>query len=211
MNHQYKLHAIIDPLCVWCYAAAPLLDEAKKHFSVVVHGGGLWGGDRRKVVSAEFRKLVLSHMEHVQNESGQTFAAAFTDDILHNDGLILDSIPPTAAILALQSLGVEAVKVLHDMQIAYYQQGKYLSEMTNLVSVAALQGVKQSKFEQAFEVAKSQVEAHITDSRKLLVQVGSKTFPTFALETAPNTFMQLDHQPYYGRTGEWREYLQLLR
>ncbi|MGL6011675.1 MAG: DsbA family protein, partial [Shewanella oncorhynchi] len=42
---ERTLHAIIDPLCGWCYAAAPLLDAAAKAgFTIKLHGGGMLTG-----------------------------------------------------------------------------------------------------------------------------------------------------------------------
>lgn len=208
MPKQHTLHAIIDPLCGWCYAAAALLDAAKAQLSIQVHGGGLLVGERRRTVSADFRTFILTHVERIQQTSGQTFTPAFTDGLLCDTSLVLDSVPPIAAILAVQTLGGDAVQMLHDMQIAYYQQGKHLSDIAHLSSIAAQQNIDKTQFETAFEAALLQVDAHISSSRKLLAQVGSQSFPTFVLETQSGDLVKLEHQSYYGRVADWQTYLQ---
>lgn len=208
MNEQRILHAIVDPLCGWCYAAAPLLEAAKAHFSIQLHGGGLFIGARSRVVSAELRELILSHVGRIQQASGQRFGADFTDSLLCKEGLVLDSAPPIAAMMAAQTLDDYAVQMFHAMQVAYYRHGEHLSDAANLARIAAEQGIDKSKFELAFAAATLQVDAHISSSRKLLVQAGSKTFPTFLVEIAPDNLLRLDHQAYYGRVVDWQAYLQ---
>ena len=37
------LHYVHDPLCGWCYAAAPMVDAVRKAgIPLSLHGGGLW-------------------------------------------------------------------------------------------------------------------------------------------------------------------------
>ena len=43
------LHYVYDPLCGWCYGAAPLLRAAAgiPGLRIALHAGGLWLGARR--------------------------------------------------------------------------------------------------------------------------------------------------------------------
>ncbi len=43
-----KLHYIYDPLCGWCYAAAPLVAAARGILPVEGHAGGMMAGPNRK-------------------------------------------------------------------------------------------------------------------------------------------------------------------
>lgn len=57
------LHYFYDPLCGWCYAAAPLLAMAAKisGLAVELHGGGLLSGPDRCRVTPELRRYVMQH------------------------------------------------------------------------------------------------------------------------------------------------------
>lgn len=207
MTEPYKLHVVIDPLCSWCYAASPLLDVGRELLPVAIHAGGLMIGERRRQVSPEFREMVLSNITRVSQQSGQVFGSAFTDELLTNNELLLDSTPPIAAIMAVQTLGGDSVQMLHDLQIAYYQQGKFLSDTANLTHVAAQQGIEKAAFDTAFATALPHVEQHITDSRKYLAKVGSKSFPSFILQTASDSFVQIPHEEFYGNPKAWKTHL----
>lgn len=203
-----QLHAIIDPLCGWCYAAAPLLETAKAILPINLHAGGLLIDERRRQVSTEFRDFILEHTQRITALTGLPFTSAFTDGILGDSTVILDSAPPIAALLAIKALGGDELQMLHDMQIAYYQQGKFLSDRDNLAAVAHQQNIAQTAFADAFAAALPHVDKHIFASRKLLAQVGSQSFPTLVLQLGDDKLIPLAHQDYYGKPEAWQNYLQ---
>lgn len=207
MNENTTLHAIIDPLCGWCYAAAPLLDEAKKHVSIQLHGGGLFIGELRRLITPDFRAFVVPHDTRIAQLTGQLFGSAYTDGLLNDTNVVLDSTPPIAALLAMQALGGDSVQLLHAMQVAYYQHGKWLSDTATLIHIAEQQGIEVKAFCEAFDVTLPEVDTHLVNSRQLLNQLGGQGFPTFALQTPNGNFIRLNHENYYGDVGGWREYL----
>ena len=50
------LHYVYDPLCGWCYGAAPLVRAARGTIRVQAHGGDMMAGAARRAVTAEWRK-----------------------------------------------------------------------------------------------------------------------------------------------------------
>ena len=52
------LHYIHDPLCGWCYGAAPLVKAALEVLPVRAHGGGMMAGARRRSVTEALRGYV---------------------------------------------------------------------------------------------------------------------------------------------------------
>jgi putative protein-disulfide isomerase len=55
------LHYIYDPMCGWCYAAAPLIAVAREtqNLEIVMHAGGMWTGAQIKHVTPLLRGYVL--------------------------------------------------------------------------------------------------------------------------------------------------------
>lgn len=201
------LHVVIDPLCGWCYAAAPLLSEASKHIAIKLHGGGLFIGEQRRQISSEFRQFAISNDQRIHNLTRQPFDTAYSDDLLTNTEVVLDSAPPITALLAVKALNGNPVQLLHDLQVAYYQQGKWLSKIENLANVAKLQDIEEHAFKQAYKVILPNLDQHISDSRAFLASVGGQGFPTFVLQMPSGEFIRLNHSDYYGDPEGWHDYL----
>ena len=55
------IHYWYDPLCGWCYGAAPLLQVAGAipGLRIALHGGGLFSGAQRQRLNAPLRQHIL--------------------------------------------------------------------------------------------------------------------------------------------------------
>src|SRR5579864_5710610 len=93
------LHYIYDPLCGWCYGAAPLIAAARDIVTVRLHGGGMMAGRNRRRVTAQWRSLVAHHDQRIALISGQKFGERYTDGLLQDTSVLLDSEPPITAVL----------------------------------------------------------------------------------------------------------------
>lgn len=63
------LHYIYDPMCGWCYAAAPLIAVAREvpNLDIVIHAGGMWTGAQIKQVTPQLRDMycpMTSELRH---------------------------------------------------------------------------------------------------------------------------------------------------
>jgi protein-disulfide isomerase-like protein with CxxC motif len=61
--HTPTLHYIFDPLCGWCYGAAPLVQAARAlaGIDVAFHAGGILTGSNRRQITPQWRNYVLPH------------------------------------------------------------------------------------------------------------------------------------------------------
>jgi putative protein-disulfide isomerase len=204
------LHYIYDPLCGWCYGSAPLVKAAREigGLRVVLHGGGMMAGSARQLASEGLREFIMPHVARITGMTGQPFAEAYTNGLLRDPTAMLDSEPPTAAILAVEAAAGRGADMLARMQKAHYIEGRALSDRAALASLAADLGIDRAAFDAEFSKALgSTVQAHMTESRRLLSRVGGQGFPTFALET-PRGFAMLDSARWLGKPAEWRKALE---
>ena len=63
LHTMTTLHYIFDPLCGWCYAAAPLVQSAREvpGLTLALHGGGMLAGANRRAITPQWREYVMPH------------------------------------------------------------------------------------------------------------------------------------------------------
>ncbi|NUT61689.1 MULTISPECIES: DsbA family protein [unclassified Herbaspirillum] len=207
--HDTVLHYIHDPLCGWCYGAAPLVAAAREVLSVQAHGGGMMAGRNRRRVDAQLRDYVMPHDHRIAQMTGQAFGENYFDGLLRDTEAIFDSAPPIAAVLAVRALKDEAagLDMLAAIQRAHYQQGRRISEVATLTELAQTLGIAPAAFIAELQrVEQEELANHIEASRELLNHVGGRGFPTFVLQRG-NTLEVLDTGRWLGQPEQWKAYL----
>jgi putative protein-disulfide isomerase len=206
-----RLHYIFDPLCGWCYGAAPLLAAASEVWPVVVHGGGMLTGSQRQRISPAWRNHVLAHDQRIAQLTGQTFGEAYRDGLLNNAQAVLDSEPPTAAILVADAMSGQGLDMLARIQTAHYVEGRQVSDLRVLSRMAAEIGLDAAAFTEALTRHQGEAtQAHIAASRALLQRVGGRGFPTLAL-SRDGRYTLIDLGPHLGKPAQFQRWLQQLQ
>jgi len=201
------LHYIHDPLCGWCYGAAPLVRAARDTLAVRAHGGGMMAGAARRRITPELRQFVMGHDQRIAQASGQPFGSGYFEGLLRDTTAVLDSAPPITAVLAADELAGAGLDMLASLQRAHYVEGQRIADPAVLTKLATELGMTAEAFGSAFERLQGDAtQAHIEQSRALLASVGGHGFPTFVLEQA-GRFTVLDIGPYLGRPQAWQTWL----
>lgn len=201
------LHYIHDPLCGWCYGAAPLVRAARGMVRVQTHGGGMMAGAARRAVTPELRQFVMSHDRRIAQASGQPFGQGYFEGLLRDPGAVLDSAPPITAMLAAEGLAGAGLDMLARLQQAHYVEGRRIAERAVLEELAAEIGLDVNAFGSAYQrLQGAATQAHIEHSRALLARIGGHGFPTFALER-DGRFTVVDIGAYLGQPDAWRSWL----
>jgi putative protein-disulfide isomerase len=204
------LHYIFDPICGWCYAAAPLVEAARSVPNLVVafHGGGMLAGSRRRTITAQWRNHVTPHDRRIAELSGQPFEKAYLNGLLYDETAILDSEPPITAILAAEAVAQRGLDMVHAVQRAFYVEGRRISDVDVLRGVATRLDLPVDAFDTYFnQLSGAATLAHIAMARDMLDRVGGNGFPTFALENAQGNLTKIEASAWLGRPGEWTEAL----
>lgn len=201
------LHYIHDPLCGWCYGAAPLVRAARGTVRVQAHGGGMMAGAARRAVTPELRQFVMTHDRRIAQASGQPFGPGYFEGLLRDQGAVLDSAPPITAILAADELAGAGLDMLARLQQAHYVEGRRVAEPAVLKELAAELGLDADAFGGVYErLQGAATQAHIEQSRALLARIGGHGFPTVALER-DGRFTIVDIGPYLGQPDVWSTWL----
>ena len=199
------LHYIYDPLCGWCYGAAPLVEAARSvpGLRLALHGGGMMSGNNRRAITPDWRGYVLPHDARIAQLTGQPFGDGYRDGLLNDLGAMLDSSPPITAILAAEAVEGQGAAMLQAVQHAHYVDGLRIAELPVLLALARQLGMDGAAFEARYaDLAGEPTTNHILDSRALLAQVGGHGFPTFALDDGSGKLVQIDAGSYLGQPGK---------
>ena len=210
------LHYIFDPLCGWCYAAAPLLAAARALPGLALqwHAGGMLSGAARRTITREWRAHVIPHDERIAALTGQPFGDAYYDGLLLQVGAMLDSTPPIAAMLAAEAMAGRGLDLLARLQTAHYVEGRQIGTLAVLQSVAGELGLDIQAFNLHYQHALAQdVDSHIQQSREWLQASGGQGFPTFVFEftdraSGRRVAQRVDMGPWLGDAPGWAAHLQ---
>jgi putative protein-disulfide isomerase len=202
------LHYIFDPMCGWCYAAAPLVEAARSvpGLKVEFHGGGMMTGANRRAISPQWREYVMPHDRRIADLTGQPFGEAYFEGLLRDTGAMMDSEPPTTAALAAEALREGGgLDMIHRLQRAHYVEGRRVADADVLTAVAVELGFDAEDFVSTFARMSGEVTSrHIAASRQLLQRAGGQGFPTFVLARAGGPASRIDIGPWLGRADEWK-------
>ncbi len=181
-KQQTTLHYVYDPLCGWCYGAAPLLQAAATiaGLKIELHAGGLWLGSRRQPMGEALRDYVRPHDQRIEALTGQHFGERYFNELLLREGCLLDSEPPIRAVLAVTSLGGDGLAMLHRIQQSHYRDGLWIGEPAFLATLAAEQGIAAEAFQQAY--LQAPLLQHLADSQGWMKQLGGQGYPTLGIE-----------------------------
>jgi putative protein-disulfide isomerase len=181
------LHYIYDPLCGWCYGAEPLVNAAVgvEGLELALHGGGLWPEPTR--LPEDRRAYIREADQRVGRMSGQPYGSAYLSGLLDDPTLTLESRPTTAAVLAAQSIDpAKALAMLQGIQHGHYERGLKVVEPAVLGQIAGEIGLDRDAFDAASKAV--EVDAHISNTRRFMHQIGAGGFPAFVLQIGDQWF-----------------------
>lgn len=203
------LHYYYDPLCGWCYGAAPLLAAAANvaGLAIELHAGAMMSGPNRQPVTPQLRQYVMGHDQRIQQLTGQPFGDGYFNGLLLDSGAVFDSTPPTLAILAAQALGVDGLAMLHRLQQAHYVDGQRLAEPAVLQQLAQELGLAGAAFAAEYQRQQGEFAAHVGRSHRDMAAHGLRGFPSLLLELN-GQLQRVELSPFLGKPQAFAGYLQ---
>jgi len=207
MNTQ--LHYINDPLCGWCYAAAPLLSAAREipGLTIQLHSGGLWINEHRRPLGKALRDYVKPHDERIHQLTGQPFGERYFNELLVDSGRVLDSEPLIHAMLAVEKAGGSALTLLQRIQQTHYRDGIWTGSIAVLAELAAEQNISAEQFIRAKEQV--DVVAHMLATQKLMARLGVSGYPNLALQQG-DQWQLIPLNTFLGKPDAFKQHLNQL-
>jgi putative protein-disulfide isomerase len=129
---------LFDPLCGWCYGAAPALEKlaAAPGIALKLAPTGLFSGEGARPMDAEFAAYAWSNDQRIAFLSGQFFSEAYRRNCLLAPGVRFDSGPATLALTAVAlSAPSREREALTAIQNARYVDGRDVTKFPVLSEI----------------------------------------------------------------------------
>lgn len=137
---------LYDPLCGWCYGAAPAVVKLELEPDAVVHplATGLFAGGGR-VMTEEFAAHAWSNDQRIGAMTGQPFSDAYREKVLGNRAGRFDSTEATRALTAVHlTEPAEELETLHRIQMLRYVEGRDIADAALLAATLRDLGLEEA-------------------------------------------------------------------
>jgi putative protein-disulfide isomerase len=182
MADTIRLTYLFDPLCGWCYGAAPVLRTLASHmgYSVVLAPSGLFCGERAGPMNEEFASYAWTNDQRIARLTRQRFTEQYRRDVLGDRAGWLDSGPATLALTAVALTAPDReLDALEAIQEARYVAGRdvtdsaVLAELLHSLDLAHAAELIRAPNENLLSANRACVES----SRALMRQFGVNGVP----------------------------------
>jgi putative protein-disulfide isomerase len=164
---------LFDPLCGWCYGAAPAVVRLEMHPGVRLHPlpTGLFMGGGREM-TPDFAAYAWSNDQRIAQMTGQAFSEAYRHHVLGDAEGRFDSTAPTRALTAVHlTEPARELEALHRIQTLRYVDGRDNTDEPRLVRVLTDLGLAEAAA--LLESADPSIEEAIARRRGMAEQVMS--------------------------------------
>lgn len=179
-DNKDKLMYFGDPMCSWCYGIANHIDRLKDElsndldFELVMGGLRPGGGDEW---TEDFRNMIKSHWEHVEEASGQPFDYAFFE----KESFEYDTEPPARAVRVVRDIAPDKEWAFYKaVQSAFYAENRDIFDLHVIEQICIDLHIDYQQFEPLFlsEGYKRLVYQDFIRSQ----QLGVRGFPCIVLK-----------------------------
>lgn len=183
---------LFDPLCGWCYGAAPMLERLRiDGFLIEALPTGLFSGSGARPMDAAFASYAWANDQRIHRLSGQIFSEGYRANVLNRPNSLFDSstatLAVTAAGLADPNLRLDALRII---QHARYVDGL---DVTNLAVLIDL--IDQAGMTSAADLLREPTEALFEASRNLVAK-GQQLFRRVGADGVPAIVIDAGNGPH---------------
>uniref|UniRef100_UPI004047E049 DsbA family protein n=2 Tax=Aliarcobacter sp. TaxID=2321116 RepID=UPI004047E049 len=174
----YTLYHVHDPMCSWCYAFKPTLDELRKNLNnniKLVHVVGGLAKHSDDIMPKDMQEKIEAIWYEIEDVVGTKF----------NHNFWKDCKPRRSTYLACQATMLARYENKEDemieaIQEAYYQKAQNPSDISTLINLAKRIGMNEKKFEE--DLKSEKIETDLQNELNLRRSLYVRTFPSLVLK-----------------------------
>lgn len=180
-----KIKLFMDPLCGWCYAAAPEVKKLAETAAIELIPTGLFSQAGR-TVTPEFAKHAWSNDQRIAQLTGQVFSDSYRDNLLQ-EGMPFNSFPIVLALTWVQQQAPEQeLNAYHAIQTARYVDGRDNTQLPVLANILANLPLALSEAE-ILQALQDEALVQQTEQR---LAAGQAEARQFAVQGVPSVFAE---------------------
>lgn len=191
----HTLYHVHDPMCSWCYAFRPTLNELKKHLGQNIKIVNVIGGlakHSNEPMPQDMKDKIQSIWYEIENQVGTKFNHDFWKNCIPRRSTYLSC---QATMLARDENKEE--EMIEAIQDAYYLKAKNPSDASTLIELAKQIGMDEKKFEE--DLKSQKIEDDLQNELNLRRSLYCKAFPSLILkykkEIYPINITYNDYKP----------------
>jgi putative protein-disulfide isomerase len=185
------LHYVHDPMCSWCWAYRPVLEQLRTRLPQGLILRNLLGGlapDSDEPMPDGIKTMVMGHWQHIQNKLGTEFNFEFWTKCQPRRSTYISC----RAVLAASEQGKEEEMILA-IQKAYYLRAMNPSNESTLIRLAGELALDEKVFESALNSERIEKELQLQLKRARSWPISG--FPSFILKAGERILpIPLDYQ-----------------
>lgn len=179
-----QLIYIFDPLCGWCYAFSPVMQDIKKDFGdkfdYQIMSGGLATGERTGPVKEIFGDYLEHALGFVESKSDVRFGNAYKE-LIREGSYVYNSEPPSVALFIVKQMKPEiAFDYAYRLHQVLFAEGKSLNDTTIFIGLSEEFNLNTDQFLEKFRDS-----LYLQGARKefaLADSLGAVGYPTILLK-----------------------------
>ena len=180
-----KIKLFMDPLCGWCYAAAPGVKKLAETVAIELIPTGLFSQAGR-TVTPEFARHAWSNDQRIAQLTGQVFSDSYRDNLLQ-EGMPFNSFPIVLALTWVQQQAPEQeLNAYHAIQTARYVEGRDNTQLPVLANILANLPLALSETE-ILQALQDEALVQQTEQR---LAAGQAEARQFAVQGVPSVFAE---------------------
>ncbi|MFN6934183.1 MAG: DsbA family protein [Tsuneonella sp.] len=181
MAHVSPATYLFDPLCGWCYGAAPVLERlvADSELAIGYLPTGLFAGRGARAMDSAFAAFAWRNDERIAEMTDQPFSAAYRDQVLGMPGRF-DSGPATLALTAVALTAADReAEALLAIQATRFVQGRDVTDLAVLAETLRRLGLVEAaqRLAQSDAALRTACEARIEQGQAALRRFGANGVP----------------------------------
>lgn len=173
---------LFDPLCGWCFGFSKTIVEFRDQHPEIefkaVPGGMITGS--RVAPYHTMKDYISGARKRLEEMTGARFGKPYLDNIIASD-IQMDSVPPSKALIAFESLGGNTIDFAHSLQRAHFVNGKDYNDKSIYLEIAAELGIDPAAYEKKYDSVETDLGTK--EAFNWVQQAGVQGFPTVILHS----------------------------
>jgi putative protein-disulfide isomerase len=174
----YTLYHVHDPMCSWCYAFKPTLDELKRNLDTNIKIQHVVGGLAKhsdEIMPEDMQDKIQNIWFEIEKTVGTKFNHDFWNKCLPRRSTYLAC---QATILARYDNKED--EMIEAIQKAYYQNAQNPSDASTLIKLAKQIGMDEKKFEE--DLKSEKIENDLQNELNFRRSIHVRAFPSLVLK-----------------------------